>query len=509
MTRRHDGVDAALVTIIAKSVDGGVQHNLLRLFAGCYEVLISWLGQLFSGNARQPKSLTLRAMESLTFLPFMSEVISPLAELLTQIPRKFGENAYLGPGFEVTSNDFLLPSLAVSAELTNERLSELATLASSLVAPLESHGVKEATGQLAFVSKTLGLMKDEFVSRASFGWIPSASSWDYKYSETIPRDFKYGFEDQAVLELRFEGVTQCRLATDPDGANVARGVTGNGFAIGDEPDLNRVIYFQPQGASQRSHCPEIGVRVRTARLVRRSTDPWKEKGDLVPELTDALIDLIGGPKFEGRNHVVSEDGEPIDPFTIEVRTTTGLAIRRGTIGIPINDMTPLQRRGSGRYPAGAQVSAEAAAANLAILSRLKHPFSFSSPLEYTFDRIARLQKDYDALKASGKEFTKDAAELQFRLRSLDEGLRSPTELDARTIRWTRYFFDCGYRHFVSGDFSKADLGSLAGRFDLASQSTKSDSSRWLVEYHLGFFDTDAMCACISGNLFVPVRVRIG
>jgi hypothetical protein len=217
---------------------------------------------------------------------------------------------------------------------------------------------------------------------------------------------------------------------------------------------------------------------------------------------------MGGPKFEGRNHVVSEDGEPIDPFIIEVRTTAGLTIRRGTIGIPINDMTPVQRRGSGRYPTtGAQVSADAATANMSILSRLKQPFSYTNPLEYTFDRISSLQKEFDALKKAEKEFTKEAVELEFRLRCLNEGLRSPMELDARTIRWTRYFFDCGYRHFVSGDIAKSDLGPLAARLDLVSSSTAADSSRWLVDYHLGFFDTDAMSACVSGKLFVPVRVK--
>jgi len=85
--------------------------------------------------------------------------------------------------------------------------------------------------------------------------------------------------------------------------------------------------------------------------------------------------------------------------------------------------------------------------NLSILSGLKQPFSYTNPHEYTFDRISRLRKEFDALKQAGKEFTKEGAELEFRLRSLGEGLRSSMELDSRTIRWSRYFFDCGYRHF--------------------------------------------------------------
>jgi hypothetical protein len=505
-TRMHEGVITKLVTVIDKGIDGGLQYNLLQLFAGAYEVLIGWLGQLFSGNTRQSKPPKLRALETLTFLPFMSEVISPLAELITHVPAKLGEpQRRLGPSFEVTSNDFLLPSLEISTELTNERLLELVDLSKSLVDPLRAAGIGKAASELAFVSKTLELTLDEIRSRAVYGWPPAVDRWDYTYSETVPQDFEFDFGNQSVLELQFEGIFQCRLATDPDGANVVRGVTGNGFAIGDEPDLNRVIYFQAPEASQRSHCPPIGVKVHAARLLRASSLPWRDRGELIPQLRGALVDLKENPKFEGRNHVVSEDGEPIDPFVIEVRTGTGIRLVRRAIGIPMNDMTPLQRRGSGRYPPiGAQLSAEAMAANLAVLSRLDEPFKFDTPLEYTLDRISKLKKDWDTIAGTNQQYSKLGAELEFRLRSLDEGLRPAMDLDARTIRWTRYFFDCGYRHFVSGEMM-GDFGPLSTRFELVSQSKSPTASRWLVDYHLGFFDTDAMSACVSGKLYIPVK----
>src|SRR5262249_60986872 len=108
---------------------------------------------------------------------------------------------------------------------------------------------------------------DEFDSRVVNGWPPVPSDEaDFAYSEDPGTLWIAG--GPPVLELDFQGWLQCRLATDPDGAHVRRGVTGNGFAIGDEPDLDRIIRLQPEGASPRSHGPDIGVRVTDARLLQ-------------------------------------------------------------------------------------------------------------------------------------------------------------------------------------------------------------------------------------------------
>jgi hypothetical protein len=495
-TRHHENALQNDVTIIDSLVDNGLQYELLQLFAGAYEILISWLGQLFSGNTRQSKPPKLRALESLTFLPFMTEVISPIAELLTHVPIKCGEATRLGASFEVTSNTFLLPPLDIAGELTDERFLALIKSSKGLVTALRDYKLEVPARQLSFVSKTLEITADELRSRSVYGWPPTPTAWDYTYSETAPNDFQFNFGGQALLELQFEGVFQCRLATDPDGANVARGVTGNGFAIGDEPDLDRIIRFQRAGAHPRSHCPAIGVKVRVARLLRRSTNPWRDRGQVIDELRGALIDLKESPKFEGRNHVVSEDGEH----------GRGINLSRRTIGIPINDMTPVQRRGSGRYPPGGpNLSADAMMLNLDILSRLDVPFRFTTPLEYTLDRIERLKQDFAKVKGTKQEFEKEGAELEFRLRSLDEGLRAGMELDARPIRWTRYFFDVTYRHFISGEMT-GTLGPLSAKFKPISPSSAPSVSRWLIQYRLGFFDTDAMSACISGTLQIPVVV---
>jgi hypothetical protein len=228
-TRLHEGTGKP--TIIEEAVDEGFQFNMLQLFAGAYEVLLSWLGQLFSrGGGTKPPAL--RAIETVTFLPFMSEVIAPLAELLTLVPVARGSDQRLGPTFEVTSNDFLIPPLPIAMTLSFERLRDLSGTADRLTAQAVCFAMTDVAERLGFVAKTLHRLAGELDSRTHHGWPPSPGDWDAKYSEQAADTFQYDFTKYAVLELCFEGVAQCRLATDPDGADVRRGVTGNGFAIG-------------------------------------------------------------------------------------------------------------------------------------------------------------------------------------------------------------------------------------------------------------------------------------
>jgi hypothetical protein len=501
LTRRHEGTPETGVTVLDPSIDGGLQFGMLQLFAGAYDLLLGFLGQLFGPLPQPGKPPALRAIETLTFLPFMTEVIAPLAELMTHVPARSGEPCVLGPGFEVTTNDFLIPALPVATALTIERAAALAKLGEEIAVKLEAVKLASPAADLRFIAKSLAILGDELVSRAAHGWPPAQDAWDASYTEAVPSGFTYDFKDHAVLELTFDGVFQCRLATDPDGAAVKRGVTGNGFAIGDEPDLDRVIRFQTDGTSARSHAPPIGVFVRSARLVRRTVAPWAERGEPIEQLLGASVSLVGAPIFEGRNHLVSEDGEPVDPFEIAIMAATGLSLRRRTVGIPVIDMTPLARRGTGRYPTSVSLSRDAMLANLAVLGRCDPPLMFSSPEAYTQARIAALQADYDKLKGTAVEYGRDGAELSFRLRSLDEGLRSALQPDARPIRWTRYFFDAAYRHFVSGE-SFGDFGPLRDR--LALPPPTRTALRWLVDYRFGFFDTDAMSACVRGVLCIPV-----
>ncbi len=101
------------------------------------------------------------------------------------------------------------------------------------------------------------------------------------------------------LAIFFQGWFQCRLATDPDPTDEPRGVSGSTFALGNEPDLDRVIYFQhPPDGTRRSHGPEVCVNIVRAQIGSREL-PW---------FAGTAVDLLGRPKFENRNFVLTVAG---------------------------------------------------------------------------------------------------------------------------------------------------------------------------------------------------------
>lgn len=485
LSRWHDELDSSArgrVFIADRGTDSGLQVKMLQLFNGAYEALITWLSQLFSQHGSKQE---LRAIETLTFLPFMSEVISPISEILTRIPTKNGETKFLGASFEVTTNNFLLPSPNVSGIVTREKIAELEKLSGEALEILRTLGMTKVAEEVSFLTATFKLLGDEFASRVEKGWPPSPSTDEDKKFAEVAKDPHEVSNPPAVLNLAFQGWAQCRLPTDPDGANVKRGISGNTFAIGDEPDLDRIIRFQPSGAVVRTHCPEIGVKVTSARLLA-STFHSSNSGEVVPGLVGASVNLLGNPKFEGRNHLVSEDGEPIDPFDLQIDTLDGQRLRRRVLGGSVNDMTPVQRRGTGRYPTNLFYSREA------VRGVLQRADSISSPQDWVTGRIEALKRDLIAIPEA-KKFGKEATELQFRLKVLETaGLGG-------NIRWMRFFFDAFYLHTISGEM-EVSIDKIQPKVSVRQDK----DSPWLVSYHIGFYDTDALSAFIYGYLQIPI-----
>jgi hypothetical protein len=495
LTRMHDDIrpdTKAKITLVGKDQDGGLQYGLLQLFNGAYEVLLNWLFQLF---AQQGSKEELRAIETLAFLPFMSEVIRPIMEVLTLVPRDLKKpTKALGASFEVTTNNFMVPSGSVPRRLTAERLRELRALAEKSIEGLAASKLTAAAAELRFIGTTLRLMAEEFDSRVANGWPPVPRDKEaLAYSESPGR--MWIGSGPPVLELDFQGWFQCRLATDPDGAQVHRGVTGNAFAIGDEPDLDRIIRLQPETATSRSHGPAIGVRVTEARLLA-SPLHTPTSGKPVPAFIDARLSLLGDPKFEGRNHLVSEDGEPIDPFDLLVEGAKGVRLhRRVRSDRTINDMTPVQRRGSGRYPISLVLNLAALHDNLRRMGKI------ASPQDYLKERVAALKADLEAAEKKDP-IGREAEELRFRLEVLSQAKPG-------NIRWSRFFFGVEYFHTLSDAKIEAELKGIDPPFKVRlpkGDPTKDTDSKWLVNYHIGFYDTDALCAYMYGTLRVPVEL---
>jgi hypothetical protein len=113
-----------------------------------------------------------------------------------------------------------------------------------------------------------------------------------------------------MLSVTFAGWAQTRLATDPDPYDETRGVSGYVRAYAGEPDLDRIIRFQSP-PFRRTHTPVIGVTVTSVSLHGAE--------DAAHPLIGAKVDLLDGPKLEGRNGVIAEDAlEPIVPFHLSL-----------------------------------------------------------------------------------------------------------------------------------------------------------------------------------------------
>ncbi|TKK87221.1 hypothetical protein FDA94_19100 [Herbidospora galbida] len=113
------------------------------------------------------------------------------------------------------------------------------------------------------------------------------------------------------VEVDFSGWFQLRLATDPDPHDEPRGVSGFTWSYPGEPDFDRTVRFQPEGAFARVACePEIGIGVYV--------DEVRVDGSASEHpLVGAAVHLADEPKFEGRNGIVAEAGyEPIIPFRL-------------------------------------------------------------------------------------------------------------------------------------------------------------------------------------------------
>ena len=119
-----------------------------------------------------------------------------------------------------------------------------------------------------------------------------------------------------MFTIHFQGYFQCRLATDPDPTNHARGQNGWTFAYDGEPDLDRIIRFQ-NPVAPRLLAPAVGVRVVDV------------GGDAHHALVGAQIQLLEDAKFEGRNGLIAQAGkEPVAPFVLQIQKGSFKLVRR-------------------------------------------------------------------------------------------------------------------------------------------------------------------------------------
>ncbi len=295
--------------------------------------------------------------------------------------------------------------------------------------------------------------------------------------------------DSKTLILEFAGLCMIRQPTDPDPYDELRGVSGYTFAFGNEPDLNRVLYFQPDSAYPvRSHCPEIGVRVTRACIQR-----FGGNRD-ISALTGATFDLLGNPKLENRNWNLTRPGyEPIVPFHIKVTAPDdALVLQRLDVLDPAHADTPVWKLPlEAIEKKGARgLSYEPATVGLAT-------GAFDGYL-VAKERRAALQKDLDARHASGCGDDPEVVVLQGRISELDIGIAA-AEKGAPNRRTAVRPMVERFGYFMSGKPAElsGDPTILQGQIELGAES------RWRVDFWIGGWDCDALCAHTQGAIQIP------
>lgn len=119
-----------------------------------------------------------------------------------------------------------------------------------------------------------------------------------------------------LLEIDFEGYFACRIATDPDPSNEARGMSGYTMALPRETKLDQIIRMQVDDAymakNARPPLPDMGIRIGVTVTGARFEGAAYEPA--AAALRGATVNLEGrdppfadGPVFESRNNIVGND----------------------------------------------------------------------------------------------------------------------------------------------------------------------------------------------------------
>jgi hypothetical protein len=276
--------------------------------------------------------------------------------------------------------------------------------------------------------------------------------------------------------IKFSGWFQCRLATAPDPTDEPRGVSGYAHALPNEPDFDRIIRLQPKDTIQRSHCQSIGVKV---------TNIWIDgsRADNHP-LLGALVDFLDYPKFEGRNDILTREGEEaVVPINIQIKKDCFLIQRKfdDTMNFPpstINDFEKFNNlKATGVHLHSATIQESTGIFDLYVVWQ---------------DRKSRLEAD---LQAATNEIEKSTLKARIKLLSNSDRARDLAR---------RFFARMLYSVSLSGSLTFNDPnGFLTGKPALNSDTNKPMD--WSLEFWCGGWDADALSGYIEGYLGFPIE----
>jgi hypothetical protein len=270
-----------------------------------------------------------------------------------------------------------------------------------------------------------------------------------------------------VIELRFSGWFQCRLATDPDPYDEPRGVSGYVHAYVGEPDLDRRIVFQDP-AFTRPYGPAIGVTVDEVRVDKVSVAGHP--------LLGARVDLLDGPTFEGRNGVIAAAGmEPVYPFVLEL-TKEPFSLVRGIS--PHNVDYP--------YPELYAKTIEDAP------EEILEATGITDLVAMWTDRAARLRDDLIRLQEPQRTGTTER--ISFLERQLGAQGSGAAQFFGARMR---------YAYELESPIALHDPENW-----LAGEPVDDTAAPWPLHFWFGGWDADVLCGFARGTLGLNVRALL-
>lgn len=377
------------------------------------------------------------------------------------------------------------------------------------------------------------------------------------------------FDQTLLLRLRFAGWGIVQLATDPDPTFDEVGVSGTHMLHAADGDrrLDRALVWnvddEPGSTILRGPddaVPPVGVDLVDVSLcvapgeapagyaplgVVNSTGAVQTSGLQQDVEVDGLAHVIAlpteqfsgtvhllardgvAPSLNGLNHVVSQDGEAIDPFVLSVRAAGGgeasTAFEREVFngGTAFFDMTPLQRLETARRPnaiiPGGPPSWAAKALPEQVSSIAPGTKAFAEAWLSTRATAlgAALAGQLDSVAGEGVspadvDWTRDAVDEAV---SLAERLVLTNVPKGTTAGWLRIV--APYGHTVSGDINEKAGGALLAAMADASgmpvsvteQDRNTSNGRWLARYTLGVMDTDSLRDLVFGEVLIPLTTE--
>jgi hypothetical protein len=305
----------------------------------------------------------------------------------------------------------------------------------------------------------------------------------------LARELAQHRKDELMLILEFEGYFQDRMTTDPDPTDERRGVSGYTFAFAGEPDLDNIVYFQPDepGVVERDFGPHGGPKVGVT--VRRATENGRDRNDLV----GGKVAFLGAQLLEHNGILIREDFFVIDPFHVTLTVDGNVLLDRIDYLDPTRPhIVPeqatgpqLQRRQPAKFTSNSEEVARATglpnAQNVTLMAnRLRRRESLQLLLDETTDAVQQA-----ALES--RIFQLGIIEQWW---NLSQGSPGNRPIDRRAAQLALQA--SGWNIDMNG---KIFTNQLGGNADLP----------WNVSFWMGGWDGDALCGYVKGTWTIPTR----